>query len=202
LYISNTSAQNACDGGNQGVSGTQYSVTTDTGDMCTATTFTIAELPTLDLFNFWISDGSNSRALQRSGGPLSTIAVPTAACAVCQTSTPTPTPTLTPTATPVPTPTPTLTPTPTPASGFAITLYGRGNSTGDACSALGEKTVYVATAQIQSDYTTFGFGTIGGQTLYENINLSSTVADPYAADLNLNVYAINTGVVGALTISC
>jgi hypothetical protein len=86
--------------------------------------------------------------------------------------------------------------------GFPITLYGRGNSIGNACSAAGEKTVYVGTEQIQSDYNNFGFGFIEGVYLFENIYLSSLVADPYAADNNLNVYAINSGVVGAFTFPC
>jgi hypothetical protein len=67
---------------------------------------------------------------------------------------------------------------------------------------LGQPTVYVADEQAQSDYNTFGFGFIEGVTLYENINLTSVVADPYAADNNFNVYAINSGVVGAFTFGC
>lgn len=98
-----------------------------------------------------------------------------------------------------PTPTPSSTP---PAQGFAISLYGRGNSIGTACAGIGGGTVYVATEQAQSDYNTFGFGFIEGVTLFENIFLTSTVADPYAADNNFNVYAINSGVVGAFTFGC
>jgi hypothetical protein len=86
--------------------------------------------------------------------------------------------------------------------GFAITLYGRGNSISSACGAAGEKTVYVALEEYQTGYNNFGFGDIQGVTLYENIYLNSTVADPYAADLNFNVYAINSGVVGAYTFGC
>jgi hypothetical protein len=121
------------------------------------------------------------------------------------TPTRTPSPSATPASTPPNTPavTPTRTPSETPpAQGFAITLYGRGNSIGSACGAAGEKTVYVALEQTQTFYNNFGFGFIEGKTLYENIFLTSTVADPYAADNNLNVYAINSGVVGAFTFGC
>ena len=86
--------------------------------------------------------------------------------------------------------------------GFPITIYGRGNSIGTACAGIGGGTVYVATSQAQSDYNTFGLGFLEGATLYENIYLSSTVADPYVADNNLEVYAINSGVVGAYTFGC
>ena len=89
-----------------------------------------------------------------------------------------------------------------PPPGFPITLYGRGNSIGLACAAAGEKVVWVGTAQIQSDYNNFGFGFIESNYLFENPYLTSLVADPYAADLNLNVYAINSGVVGAFTYAC
>jgi len=120
-------------------------------------------------------------------------------------STPSVTPAVTPTRTPSSTAPVTPTPTPTatlPPQGFAITLYGRGNSVLSACSAEGEKTVYVANESDQTNYNNFGFGYIESVTLYENIYLSSTVADPYAADLNLNVYAINSGVVGAFILGC
>ncbi len=60
----------------------------------------------------------------------------------------------------------------------------------------------MATEQQQSDYNTFGFGFIEGVTIFENSSLSSVVADPYAADNNFNVYAINSGVVGAFTFGC
>ena len=98
-----------------------------------------------------------------------------------------------------PTPTPSSTP---PAQGFAITLYGRGNSISTACSGIGGGTVYVGDEQTQSDYNNFGLGFLEGVTLFENIFLTSTVADPYAADNNFNVYAINSGVVGAFTFGC
>jgi hypothetical protein len=101
--------------------------------------------------------------------------------------------------------TPSLTPSSSPPplpTGFAITLYGRGNSIGTACAGGGEPTVYVANESDQTNYNNFGFGFIEGVTLYENAFLSSVVADPYAADLNFNVYAINSGVVGAFTFGC
>ncbi len=126
------------------------------------------------------------------------------------TNTPTPTTTTTLTATQTPTTTTTLTATPTntptptlPVQGFPITLYGRGNSIGDACGAAGEKTVYVGTEAIQTLYNNFGsLGDIEGYYLFENIYLTSLIADPYAAGNDLNVYAINSGVVGAFTFAC
>jgi hypothetical protein len=120
------------------------------------------------------------------------------------TSTPTPLPTSTPTPEPTatPTPLPTSTPTPVPPQGYPITLNGRGNSILLACNGSGEKIVYVGTEQIQSDYNNFGFGYIEGFYLFENIYLTSLIADPYASDLNLNTYAINNGVVGAFTFAC
>jgi hypothetical protein len=135
------------------------------------------------------------------------------------TGTPPPTPTNTPTLTatnpimtptatnPVMTPTPTNTPTNTatpPAQGFPITLYGRGATIGSACAASGQPIVYVALETTQTAYNNNGFSTLGGYVIYENINLTSTVADAYAADTyGPNVYAINSGgVIGSFAFGC
>jgi hypothetical protein len=82
--------------------------------------------------------------------------------------------------------------------GFAITLGGRGSTEGIACYG-GQKTVYVTTESNQTTYNLSGFGSVTGITLYENINLTSIVADSYASDQNGLVYAINSGVVGTYT---
>jgi hypothetical protein len=86
--------------------------------------------------------------------------------------------------------------------GFPITITGRGNSPSSPCSGGGAGTVYVATEQAQSDYNNFGWGGIEGVTIFENIFLTSTVADPYVADQNYTVYAINSGVVGSYAFGC
>jgi hypothetical protein len=62
--------------------------------------------------------------------------------------------------------------------------------------------IYVALEQFQTDYNTYGFAGISGVTLYENINLSSTIADAYASDLNYNVHVINGGTVGNFLYGC
>jgi hypothetical protein len=103
------------------------------------------------------------------------------------------------------TPDPTRTPSPTPpAQGFPITLYGRGATIGSACAAFGEKIVYVALETTQTSYNSNGFTDIVGYVIYENINLTSTVADAYAADTyGPNVYAINSGgVIGSFVFGC
>jgi hypothetical protein len=125
LYVSSTSATNACAGGNITTPGTQFEFTGDTGTTFCATTsiFSVTSvISTYDLDTFWVSDGTNSRQFTRSGGIGSNTATPDAACAACPTATPTPLPTATPTplpptATPTPTPLPaTATPTPLPAT--------------------------------------------------------------------------------------
>jgi hypothetical protein len=64
-------------------------------------------------------------------------------------------------------------------------------------------TVYVALEVYQTDYNAGGFASILGVTLYENINLSSTVADAYASDTYaFNVHAINAGSVGNFILGC
>jgi hypothetical protein len=118
VYLSETSDYDACRGGNTSY-GSYYlfHVTGNTNNMCSSTTFKISELPSLDFGTFWISDGTNSRNLQRSGGPSSINATAISGCAVC----PQPTATPTPTATPVPptaTPTPTATPIPDPSANW------------------------------------------------------------------------------------
>ena len=98
-----------------------FHVTGNTGDMCSSTTYILDELPTLDYGTFYMSDGSSSKQVQRSGGVLSKNVTQLTSCTVCPTPTPTATPTNTPTPTPTSTPvpptgTPTPTPTPTPTS--------------------------------------------------------------------------------------
>jgi hypothetical protein len=121
------------------------------------------------------------------------------------TPTRTPSPSATPASTPPNTPavTPTRTPSETPpAQGFAIDVYGRGSTTSAACNASGVPTVYVALQVNQTNYNSGGFASISGVTLYENIFLSSTVADAYASDFNFNVHAINAGTVGNFILGC
>jgi hypothetical protein len=129
--------------------------------------------------------------------------------AVTPSVTPPGTPPVTPTRTPSSTPavTPTVTPTRTPsetppAQGFAIDVYGRGSTTSAACNASGVPTVYVALEVFQTDYNSGGFASIVGVTLYENINLTSTVADAYASDLNFNVHSLSAGTVGSFILGC
>jgi len=120
VYLSESSDYAACQGGDTPY-GSYYlfQVTSNTNNMCTATTFKISELPSLDFGTFWISDGTNSRNLQRSGNPSSINATPISGCVVCPAPTATPTP-VPPTATPTPTPIPpTATPTPTPVPATA-----------------------------------------------------------------------------------
>ena len=101
VYLSETSGAVACVGGDTSYgSYNLFQVTGNTPDMCSSTTYTISELPVLDFGTFFMSDGTNSRELQRNGGPSSVIATPMGACSVCPTPTATPTPT--PTATPEP----------------------------------------------------------------------------------------------------
>ena len=100
--------------------------------------------------------------------------------------------------------TPTRTPSETPPQqGFAITLTGRGSTTSLACGGFGGLTVYVALETFQTDYNSGGFNAILGVTLYENIFLSSTVADAYAADTyGPNVHSLSGGTVGSLIFGC
>ncbi len=130
--------------------------------------------------------------------------------AVTPSVTPPGTPPVTPTRTPSSTPavTPTVTPTRTPsetppAQGFAIDVYGRGSTTSAACNASGVPTVYVALEVFQTDYNSGGFASILGVTLYENINLTSTVADAYASDTYaFNVHSLSGGTVGSFILGC
>jgi hypothetical protein len=62
--------------------------------------------------------------------------------------------------------------------------------------------IFVALEQFQTDYNFGGFNAILGVTLYENINLSSTIADNYASDLYYNVHVINGGTVGNFLYGC
>jgi hypothetical protein len=82
-------------------------------------------------------------------------------------------------------------------------LYGRGASISAACNASGVPTVYVALEQFQNDYNNGGFNAILGVTLYENIFLSSTVADDYASDnYGFNVHSLSAGTVGSFVYAC
>jgi hypothetical protein len=67
-----------------------------------------------------------------------------------------------------------------------------------ACNGSGEKIVYVGTEEVQTAYIASGFSTIGGYYLFENIFLSSFVADAFVADTyGPNVYTITGGVIGS-----
>jgi hypothetical protein len=125
VYLSEISGASACVGGDTTYGPYhQFNVTGDTADMCSSTTFRLDELPTLDFGIFYMSDGTNSREVQRTGGPSSVTAIPMGTCVSCPTPTPTPVPaTATPipsvTPTPIPateTPIPSVTPTPIPAT--------------------------------------------------------------------------------------
>jgi len=113
VYLSEISGAAACVGGDTTYgSYHQFNVTGDTADMCSSTTFRLDELPTLDFGIFYMSDGTNSREVQRTGGPSSVTAIPMGTCVSCPTPTPLPA-----TATPIPaTPIPSVTPTPIPAT--------------------------------------------------------------------------------------
>ena len=55
----------------------------------------------------------------------------------------------------------------------------------------------------QTDYNSGGFASILGVTLYENINLTSTVADAYASDTYaFNVHSLSGGTVGSFILGC
>jgi hypothetical protein len=87
--------------------------------------------------------------------------------------------------------------------GFPIYVYGRGSTSTSACFETGVPEVYVALEQWQTDYNAGGFNSILGVTLYENINLSSTVADAYASDTYaFNVHSLSAGTVGSLVFGC
>jgi len=61
----------------------------------------------------------------------------------------------------------------------------------------------VALESFQTDYNGGGFNAIIGVTLYENIYLSSTVADAYAADTyGPNVHPLSAGTVGGTSTPC
>ena len=84
VYISETSAQTACDGGDTSAgSYHQFVITGDTGSLCSSTTYTIDEIPGYDLYQFWISDGNNTRSVTRHGNSGSVIAWPDGICTAC-----------------------------------------------------------------------------------------------------------------------
>jgi len=61
----------------------------------------------------------------------------------------------------------------------------------------------VGTEEAQTAYNSSGFSTIGGYYLFENIYLTSFVADAYVADTyGPNVYSISGGVIGSLVYGC
>ncbi|CAB5214245.1 hypothetical protein UFOVP185_40 [uncultured Caudovirales phage] len=100
VYMSDTSASVACNGGDTPAGAYhQFVITGNTADLCTSTSFTVAQIPAYDFYQFWVSTGEVSRSLTRVGGPTSTTATPDGACVSCSV-TPTPTPTSTPTPTP------------------------------------------------------------------------------------------------------
>ena len=128
VYVSETDPQIACNGGDTPM-GTfhQFTIVGNTNDLCTSTGFTNCFfIPTYDFYTFYISDGTNSRLLQRIGGVSGTTATTVGSCELCG---------QTPTSTPVPTATPTPAPTETQVL-FADTVYWGANAY-DACNNPG-----------------------------------------------------------------
>jgi len=61
----------------------------------------------------------------------------------------------------------------------------------------------VGTEEIQTAYNSSGFSTLVGFYLFENIFLSSFVADAYVADTyGPNVYSMSGGVIGPFEFGC
>jgi hypothetical protein len=85
VYVSENSKDIACNGGDApGYSVYhQFVISGDTTDICTSNSFTCNFIPTFDYYSFWISDGTNSRLLHRTGPVGSTDAVPDEACVSC-----------------------------------------------------------------------------------------------------------------------
>jgi hypothetical protein len=96
VYVSDTSASTACNGGDAPNKPTyfQFVITGNTTSLCTATSFVCDFIPTFDYDTFYVSDGTNSRKLSRTGQNGSVNAVPDlydGACASCVAPNPTPT---------------------------------------------------------------------------------------------------------------
>jgi hypothetical protein len=126
LYVSETSGAVACAGGDTPAgSYHQFVITGNTTNFCTSTSFTCDFITSYDLYQFWVSDGTNSRSLTRNGGQGIETASPDGACSVCG-STPTPTPTST----------PTPTPTATPSLPAGVLGFGSSDSNYQQCDGL------------------------------------------------------------------
>ena len=116
LYASETDAAVACAGGDT-ESGPyhQFVITGNTTNFCTSTSFTCDFITSNDFSQFWVSDGTNSRSLTRTGGASSETASPDGACVTCTGSS---------TSTPLPsTPTPTGLPATATPSGVTYDYY-------------------------------------------------------------------------------
>jgi hypothetical protein len=124
LYVSETSGSVACAGGDTPAgSYHQFVITGNTTNFCTATSFTCDFITSYDLYQFWVSDGTNSRSLTRTGGQGSETASPDGACVACAGAA---------TATYTPTPPPTYTPTPTPLP-EGVSTFGSSDSNYQQC---------------------------------------------------------------------
>lgn len=88
VYVSENSKDIACNGGDApGYSVYhQFVITGDTTNLCTSNSFICNFIPTFNYYSFWVSDGTNSRLLHRTGPNGSTDAVPDEDCVSCVTS--------------------------------------------------------------------------------------------------------------------
>jgi hypothetical protein len=130
VYVSETGEQIACNGGDTPMGAFhQFTIVGDTNDLCSSTQFTNCFfIPTYDLYTFYVSDGTNSRLLQRIGGVSGTTATAIASCELCV---------------PFPTATPTATPTPTLLiTSFNGLQISGGSTLYEACQTIGTNNVY------------------------------------------------------------
>ena len=130
VYVSETGEQIACNGGDTPMGAFhQFTIVGDTNDLCSSTQFTNCSfIPTYDLYTFYVSDGTNSRLLQRIGGVSGTTATAVASCELCV---------------PFPTATPTATPTPTLLiTSFNGLQISGGSTLYEACQTIGTNNVY------------------------------------------------------------
>jgi hypothetical protein len=164
LYFSDLSGADACNGGNTSYGvGHQFVVSGNTTDFCTATSFSCTQLATLDLGNFWISDGTKSRPVVQIGSFNSSFAED-GSCSNC--------PTPTPTGTPTPTPTPTST-------GYYYNIsqlsFSCGGGIGTCGGAIGSAIGYSALPLVVGDF----YNSSGD--VY--VITGSTTAQPYDMDV-------------------
>ena len=85
VYVSENSNDIACNGGDAPDYPLyhQFVITGDTTDLCTSTSFICNFIPAFDYYAFWVSDGTNSRVLHRTGPIGSTGAVADLPCQPC-----------------------------------------------------------------------------------------------------------------------